>query len=880
MQIVVGHANPDFDAYAATVAATKLFPGSTGVFLGTQNVNVREFHNLHEEFLRFTDLKSLDFSAVTDLVMVDTRDPDRLGEVAEVARREDVDVIVFDHHQPQPGDITGADDRSMDVGASTSILVHALQERHTTLSPLEASVMLLGIHEDTGSLTFPGTTAFDASAAAWLMQQGADIEVLNQYLTRALTPAQHELLGQLTGSLKVWDVNGQQIAYGEAHAEEYVDSAGVLGHYIVEDLGFRVAIAVVEMPGRTQVIARSRLSEVDVGRALALLGGGGHAQAASASFRDRTPESLRAEIRRALGAVVMPPQRAVDVMSRPVRTVGASASMRDAGELMARWGHGGLPVAEDGTLVGIVTRKDVDKATRHGLGHAPVTGFMSRDVLTVAPDTDLRELERVLASRGIGRVPVMEGALIVGIVTRKDVLRAEYGDAYIDRRVARAAPEATTRFLAGVETLLPAEARDALHLLGDVAASMNVRAHVVGGFVRDMMIGRPNLDIDVVVEGDGIAYAEAVAERAGVRLKVHRRFGTAVILFARGFHVDVASARAEYYTRPGALPTVERSSLRQDLFRRDFTINAMAACLDPACFGSIADPFGGLADVGNGVVRVLHTLSFIDDPTRVLRAARFEARYGFVMDAPTEGLARRAVGLGVLGEVSGTRLREELLGLLAEEDPAAGLRRLLSLDALAALVPEGAELGSVPATVAGADRALLVVTEWCFGIRAAKRVTTLLVGLAMTASRREVERWVRHMHLSHEYADHAVQMADRGPAVASALKSRAAMRDSRLYRLLEPLSAEVITNLWAAGDGATRGRIERYCRELSHVKTAVDGVDLIALGATPSPSFSAILARALDDRMDGRFVGREAELANLSRLAQSAGLTEPRKDPA
>jgi len=445
MQVVVGHANPDFDAYAATVAATKLFPGSTGVFLGTQNVNVREFHNLHEEFLEFTDLKSLDLSAITSLVMVDTRDPDRLGELASVARRGDVSVIVYDHHQPQAGDITDADDRSVDTGASTSILVHALQDRGVSLSPLEASVMLLGIHEDTGSLTFPGTTAFDVSAAAWLMQEGADIEVLNQYMTRALTPAQHQLLGQLTAALEVWDVNGQQIAYGEANADEYVDSAGVLGHYIVEDLGFRVAIAVIRMPGRTQVIARSRLSEVDVGRAMALLGGGGHAQAASASFRDELTDTLRTQVRDALTAVVLPPQRAADVMSYPVRTIGSSATMRDAGELMAKWGHGGLPITGEGSLLGIVTRKDVDKATRHGLEHAPVTGFMSRDVLTVSPDTDLRELERVLASRGIGRVPVVDGTRLVGIVTRKDVLPPEYGHAHIHRRGPRPRPEAPLR---------------------------------------------------------------------------------------------------------------------------------------------------------------------------------------------------------------------------------------------------------------------------------------------------------------------------------------------------------------------------------------------------------------------------------------------------
>ena len=880
MQIVVGHANPDFDAYASTVAATKLFPGAKGVFLGSQNSNVREFHNLHEEFLEFTDLKTLDLAAITSLIMVDTRDPDRVGELSPVAKRDDVDIIVYDHHQPQAGDVTGADDRSVDTGATTSILVHALKDRGISLTPLEASLMLLGIHEDTGSLTFPGTTALDVSAAAWLMEQCADMEVLNQYLTRALTPAQTALLEQLTSALELWDINGQQVAFGVAHTPEYVDSAGVLGHYIVEDLGYRVAIAVVQMPGRTQVVARSRLAEVDVGRAMALLGGGGHAQAASASYRDLSAEEAAPLVREALLAVVQPPLRAVDVMSRPVRTIGPAANMHDAGELMARWGHGGLPVSEDGTLVGIVTRKDVDKAVRHGLEHAPVTGFMTRPVLTVTPDTDIRELERVLASRGIGRVPVLDEGRLVGIVTRKDVLRAEYGDAYIDRRIARAAPEATTRFLAGVDTLLPPEAREALRVLGETAAELGVRAHVVGGFVRDMLLGLPNLDIDVVVEGDGIAYAQRVAERVGVHLRVHHRFGTAVIPFSRDLHVDVASARAEYYTRPGALPTVERSSLRQDLFRRDFTINAMAASLEPTAFGSIADPFGGLIDLAEGTVRVLHALSFVDDPTRVLRAARFESRYGFAMDAPTEGLAVRAVGLEMLEEVSGTRLREELLGILDEEAPATALARLARLEALPVLLPLQSQPQAVLAAVAATDAALSMSPQPCVGPRQPRRRASLLVALATGSSGAVAERWVRHLHIARAQAEHIVLFAERGAVVAAALRSRAAMRDSRLYRLLEPLTPEVLVNLWSAADETARARIERFCTELFRVKPAVTGADLIEMGATPSPGFSAILARALDDRLDGRAVGRSAELANLRRVAVRAGILGPRKDPA
>jgi tRNA nucleotidyltransferase (CCA-adding enzyme) len=233
VEVVVGHANPDFDAYAATVAATKLYPDARGVFLGTQNANVRAFHNLHEDFLDFVDLRGLNLSEITRLIMVDTRDPDRLGELRDVALRPGVEVIVFDHHPPQEGDMQGIDDRSLQVGATTSILVHEIRRRGIALTPLEATLMLLGIHEDTGSLTYIGATAYDADAAAFLMAAGADLEVVNEFLSRQLSEEQRDLLGQLQESLQVWDINGQDVAVGTASAPVYVDSASVLTHYIV-----------------------------------------------------------------------------------------------------------------------------------------------------------------------------------------------------------------------------------------------------------------------------------------------------------------------------------------------------------------------------------------------------------------------------------------------------------------------------------------------------------------------------------------------------------------------------------------------------------------------------------------------------------------------
>ncbi len=870
MQIAVGHANPDFDAYASTIAATKLFPGALGVFLGTQNANVRAFHNLHEEFLDFADLKGLDLAEVDRLVMVDTRDPDRIAEFKDVALDPRVEVIVYDHHPPAEGDLASADDRSLPVGATTSILVHEIRRQGIPLTPLEASVMLLGIHEDTGSLTYPGSTAFDADAAAFLMGAGAELEVVNEFLSRTLDPRQRNLLEQLTSSLTVWDVNGQEIAVGVARTDDYVDSAGVLTHYVVEDMGYRAAVAVVRMPERVQIVGRSRLPEIDIGAVMTRLGGGGHPQAASAGFRDLSEAEALRLVRDALEAEVRRPLTAGDIASSPVRTIATDATMREAGELMRKWGHGGLPVVEGDRLVGVVTRKDVDKAERHGLAHAPVKGFVSRDPVCVGPGAELAELERLLAQRGIGRLPVTEAGQLVGIVTRKDVLRAQHGDAYLDRRVPQQRSEASERFLANLEALLPGEALGALKAIGDLAEDFGVRAHVVGGFVRDMLLGRPNLDMDVVVEGDGVAFAEAAAQRLGARVKVHRRFGTAVVVLSRTLHIDVTSARTEYYTRPGALPTVERSSLRQDLFRRDFTINAMAACINSECFGAIADPFGGLRDLERGTVRVLHTLSFIEDPTRILRAARFERRYGFAMDRATDDLARRAVDMGMLDEVSGARLREELLDIVGEESSAAILERLDDLGALALLVPLEVEPADAVAHFAGAESSLRHLSAR-FG-RPPRRTIVLVTSLSFGASPELADKWLRHVRLGREYSETVLLVARRAPSTLRVLDDRRELAPSRLYHLLEPMTAEALVVLWSAVSTLARERIESFVSELAPLKPAVNGEDLIAMGAVPSEAFSDVLSRARDDRLDGVVVGRAEELENLRTLAAQAGI--------
>ena len=217
---------------------------------------------------------------------------------------------------------------------------------------------------------------------------------------------------------------------------------------------------------------------------------------------------------------------------------------------------------------------------------------------------------------------------------------------------------------------------DILHSAGRIAGETGCRAYAVGGLVRDLLLGRETCDLDIVVEGDGIRFARSLAGRYRTPVKGYERFGTASFSMPGGAKVDVATARTEVYDEPAALPRVTPGSIRDDLFRRDFTINAMALSLAPGEFGRLLDEYGGSRDVRDGIIRVLHGRSFIDDPTRIFRAVRFEARLGFRIVAADEVRIAETLSLRLLERLEDYRIVAELRLIFREPDPVKPLRRL------------------------------------------------------------------------------------------------------------------------------------------------------------------------------------------------------------
>jgi tRNA nucleotidyltransferase (CCA-adding enzyme) len=376
-------------------------------------------------------------------------------------------------------------------------------------------------------------------------------------------------------------------------------------------------------------------------------------------------------------------------------------------------------------------------------------------------------------------------------------------------------------------------------------------AYLVGGAVRDLLRGADAVDLDLAVEGDARAVARTLADRLRGEAREHERFGTATVR-ADGLTVDLATTRRETYSEPGALPEVEEAQLDEDLARRDFTINAMALGLSGDDLGHLYDPRGGLPDLDGGIVRVLHDESFVDDPTRLLRALRYEARLGFRMDPDTERLAGDAAAEGGLRAVSGARVRDELMDLLAEPElPSAVVRmRELGVDrAMHTAMEADAELvasAALGAVALGADRPLVALAALC----------------APAAER--LDLWVGDLHLAASERDAVARAARVAPRLAEELRRREHL-PSELRRLLG--SETTVALSLALAMGGPSEPILRWVTELRDVRLEITGADLLARGVPEGPALGRALDETLGRKLDGLVRGRDEELETALMLA-------------
>lgn len=636
-----------------------------------------------------------------------------------------------------------------------------------------------------------------------------------------------------------------------------------LAHKLKDIENLSVLIVAVRMDDRLFLVARSRVPEVDVGEVLQEFGGGGHAFAASATIRELTLPQLFDRLDEVLHKHISPRQTAADLMSTPVKSLPIDATTRQASELLTRFNFNAAPVLENDALVGVVTRQLVEKALHHQMGERPISEIMSSDFDTASPDTEIARLQEMILTRSQRFIPVIDEDRLVGVVTRTDLLQHLVGkngtrsgvQARLKRKnLGRLLPE-----------IVPPALLDLLKRIGVLAERYGCQVYLVGGFVRDLLLRKPNFDIDIVVEGDGILFADKIAGLVDGRVKAHQKFGTAVVVCPDGLKIDVASARLEYYAAPAALPEVEYASIRHDLYRRDFSINTLAMILNRDRFGQLLDFFGGQRDLKDQSIRVLHNLSFVEDPTRAFRAVRFEQRLGFSIGGQTERLLKNAVVMKVVARVGGRRILNELRYILGEAQVVPALRRLEALGLLPFVSPSLVFDENAEKLFRAAEKA----RNWFELLYTGEDFEPFLVGLLCLFDqlpRRELKKTVTALELKvawqHLMVDEVIPVRKALAGLERACRKTERPKPSLIYRWLKVLSLESLIYLLAlAKSEAVRRAISSYVTHLRHQEIALNGHDLVDLGLTPGADFSRILSSLLDARLDGQVVSRDDEIA-------------------
>jgi tRNA nucleotidyltransferase (CCA-adding enzyme) len=861
VEVILTHENADFDAVASLLGAQKLFPAAIPVLPRRINRNGSAFLALYGAELPLVHPDELPQADIDRAILVDTQSMTTLKGMVSDMRVDIIDHHQLDRHLPPNWTFSGEP-----MGATTTLLTEEISARFLRLNDLEATLLLLGIYEDTGSLSYQSTTVRDVRAAAWLMEQGARLDLVNEFLHHPLGPEQRELYERLLEASEVHQVEGHTIVIAAERAPDFTGGLSTLAHKLRDLLEPAALFMLVALDGRVQLVARSSSDDIDVAAVAKRFGGGGHSRAAAALIHKRELGAVRAELLDVLPDIVQPAVTVTEAMSLGVRVLSAEDTVGYAAEQMRRTGHEGYPVVRDDQVIGLVTRRAVDRAEQFQMTNAPVTQVMDVGNVTVGPADSVEYVQQVMIESGWGQIPVVDEGKIVGIVTRTDLITLWGMPPEPSRRL---------KVAARLERALSDPVLALVRRVSRTAHEMGFVPYFVGGLVRDLLLGQPIVDLDMVIEGEAIALANRLARELGGRVTAHGRFGTAKWILSRQVwakvadyvspqdtlppSVDFVTARTEFYTHPTALPQVAQSSIKQDLHRRDFTINTLAIRLDPDHWGEILDFYGGEADLEQCVIRVLHSLSFVDDPTRILRAARLESRLGFHLDPRSEQLIEEALPL--LKRVSGDRIRHELELIFREDEPERALCRLDELGVLSTIQPD-LKCDQWLKNKCRAIRECLDRGVWGLAPE-----DVLFVHLAVLAYRLEEEgihALGRRLKLRRADEDDLLlvcHLRRRLPELA------ALSRPSAVDRLLQAYPARILAVNWVVSElKAVRDHLLSYQMEWRLMEAEITGDDLKARGLEPGPLFGRLLSALRDARLDGEVSTRQDEIALLETM--------------
>jgi tRNA nucleotidyltransferase (CCA-adding enzyme) len=880
MRLILTHEQADFDAVASLLGKALTAKNEIALLPHQINRNVRNFLTENGSELPFKTLEQISTEKIEAITLVDTQSLITIKGV-----NKNTAFTVIDHHPLKHAFPLEWKFIETKTGATTTNFVQEIHQKGITISIVQASLLLLGIHEDTGSLTYASTTPEDIHAAAFLLEKGADLDLISKFLNPPLSSSQSILMDILIKNMTTLQIKEQSILISWADGTDLKDEISSIAHKIYDLLAPTALFLFVITNDGIRLVARSISDQINVGRIATQYGGGGHARAASALIHPAQDQTklefvtlIIKQFTQDLPSLINPISRVSQIMSRQPMLVSPNTTAREVLQLMQQFGYEGYPVVQNQRVLGLLTRRAVDRAITHKL-NLPAISLMDAGSISISPEDTLEKLQYLMSSSGWGQVPVIDPSTkqVIGIVTRTDLLKSLAGGNGYDEQMNLAKE---------LEKSLSPTMLALTRLISECAAETNSPIYLVGGIVRDILLKQPSQDLDFVSEGDAIKLAQLLAKKYGGRITSHRQFGTAKWIIRSGntmlisplffktnnpadlpASIDLISARTEFYSFPTALPTVKQGSIKLDLQRRDFTINTMAIRLDGTHYGELVDFWGGMEDLKEKLIRVLHSLSFVDDPTRVLRAIRFEQRLGFQFEKRTEQLLKEAIPL--LEQVSGDRIRHEFDLVLIGNHFIEILQRMQELSILDRIHPylkwEGKNNQILEKALHDPIEKKWDLPETVGKIPIQQFIAYLVIFSSIPTP--QVSSLAKRLRLS------AIMKTDllQKNSLMAELPNLVNTKPSKIVKHLEKISPIVLyAQYLMTQEKKVRDLLAQFQFEWRNVKSTVNGKTLKKLGISPGPAYQKILYRLRSAWLDGEIHSQKEETRLLNKLVSES----------
>ncbi|MEJ6951012.1 CBS domain-containing protein [Natronospora cellulosivora (SeqCode)] len=863
MDIIVSHQVTDLDGLGAMVAAARLYSDAKPVFVGRLHRVVKDFLVLYKDEIRIYNNDEIDYTEVSRVIIVDTYTRDRLGKIQKKIDWDNVEVIMYDHHPHEKQEWVDLD-LSEDVGSATTILINKLNTEGLELNPFEATVCALAIYADTGNLTHLNTTPNDVRALAFLLEAGANLKLINNFIKEPLNSEQEKLVEDLLEHREDIRFNGSYVSIFSIDYDKYVAGVNRVVEHLKKLYHLDNLFVIFSNDNTRQIIGRSSDEAVNVGKICSVFGGGGHNGAAAAKVEDKPLSLVKEELIEVIKQNVQPLIEVREIMSSPVRTITANTSVEEVEQSMKKYGHNGFVVlANDGSIEGVFSRKDIDKVKGHGLMHAPVKSYMSKDIITIDAAASVDRARDLMVKNAVGRIPVLEGAKLLGIITRSDVLAAYHGSDTPFQYKHRYGSSMVNIEKREEEFQLYLDKLDKktyqiLEKIGEIAEKHNVEAYLIGGMIRDLYLDRPSRDLDIVIDGSMQEFVQDLANNFESEYSYNSEFKTATIVFEDGFNIDLATCRKEIYQYTGALPEVERSNIVADLFRRDYTVNTLAVSLNPENWAILIDFFDGRNDLKNRNLRALHRFSFLDDPTRIIRGIRLVNKFDFTFEEESESLIKECLISADFTRLSEVRVLKEIQ-LLLSEPLTKELINLVKEFPIFNLFTIDIEIKEKFYQQANdLERILEQLDEKIYN---------------------KIELWILRMavfcdELSKEYVEDWTIKDSYKETLTSYSANKALLAELNqkidpveIVNMLSNLSHEILLILYIKSEKElVKKNIKHYLEYLIDIDTSINGHDLINIGLEPGPKIKEVLDKVYQARLRGEINTHQEELSYAREL--------------